>query len=184
MGAKLQFSLVTQNVEKTSFDCGNQTINGYIKDSYYATLIQEAYGYRISAEELTLGYFQILFRELKMEDFPETISDYQASIKTDTISALHIRYLAIDKKYQKKGIGTAVIKIILQDICDLSKKFPVRVVTIDAVIERVEWYKKLGFKELQKNTVSQDGITQAMFFDCCTFLDKLNEYIDQNCENM
>ena len=36
---------------------------------------------------IILGYDQILFREIKLDDFPDEISEYNADVKEDKISA-------------------------------------------------------------------------------------------------
>ena len=46
---KLLFEKVTKDIEtidSSSFDCGVDSINGYIRESYYPTIFQEAYAYR------------------------------------------------------------------------------------------------------------------------------------------
>ena len=43
--ANLQFHLINEDVETTSFDCGIESINDYIKNSYYPLITQQAYAY-------------------------------------------------------------------------------------------------------------------------------------------
>lgn len=176
----LLFEKVTADVEKTSFDCGIGSINEYVKESYYPAIVQHAYAYSIVAEKhnITLGYYQVLFREIEINDFPEDIAGYDPEIKGGTISSIHIRFIAIDKKYHKNGIGTSSLKIIIKNIMDFTESVPIRVITIDARSDLIDWYRELGFKEMLKNTVGQDGVTIAMYFDCLRCIDELNRYIE------
>ena len=181
----LLFEKVTADVEKTSFDCGIKSINEYVRDSYYPTIVQHAYAYSIVAEKynIILGYYQVLFREIEINDFPEDIAGYDPEIKGGTISSIHIRFIAIDKKYHKHGIGTSSLRIIIKNIVDFTEFFPIRVITIDARSDLIEWYRKLGFQEMLKNTVGQDGVTKAMYFDCLRCADELNRYLESKYGN-
>lgn len=117
---KLQFIEVDNKVEDATFDCGIESINNYIRESYYPHIIQNAYTYSIMYKDIILGYYQIMFREIKLEDFPEEISDYSTEINNSKLSAVHIRFIAIDEKYQKNGIGTAVLHTIIEKVRQLS----------------------------------------------------------------
>ena len=163
---KLLFEKVTKDIEtidSSSFDCGVDSINGYIRESYYPTIFQEAYAYSISTKSSTE---KLLFREIKLDDFPEEVADYYTPIKDGKISSLHIRFIAIDKKYQRNKIGTKSLEAIIKIIKDLAKDFPIRVITIDAELHLVKWYEKLGFFKMIRNSESQEGYTQAMYYNC------------------
>ena len=134
---KLQFIEVDNKVEDATFDCGIESINNYIRESYYPHIIQNAYTYSIMYKDIILGYYQIMFREIKLEDFPEEISDYSTEINNSKLSAVHIRFIAIDEKYQKNGIGTAVLHTIIEKVRQLSIFWPIRVITIDAELDLI-----------------------------------------------
>ena len=89
---KLQFIEVDNKVEDAIFDCGIESINNYIIESYYPRIVQNAYTYSIMYKDIILGYYQIMFREIKLEDFPEEISDYSKEINNSKLSAVHIRF--------------------------------------------------------------------------------------------
>lgn len=180
--AKLQFKRVTQEVENQSFDCGVDSINEYVKNSYYPMLVQNAYTYSIMKDDRVLGYYQIMFREIELQDFPDDISDYEPGVKDGKISALHIRYIAIDKNYQKLGIGTSVIECVKKQVCDLAADWPIRVITIDARTDLVDWYTKVEFKKMKNNTIGQTGITEAMYYDCMRFPEELQQYVEDMSE--
>jgi hypothetical protein len=54
----------------------------------------------------------------------------------------------------------------LAEILRLSKIYPIRIITIDALSEYHEWYKKIGFRDIPGR--ASDGITYPMFIDCMT----------------
>lgn len=175
---KLQFIEVDNKVEDATFDCGIESINNYIRESYYPHIIQNAYTYSIMYKDIILGYYQIMFREIKLEDFPEEISDYSTEINNSKLSAVHIRFIAIDEKYQKNGIGTAVLHTIIEKVRQLSIFWPIRVITIDAELDLIGWYSEIGFNKMIHNTAGQAGTTEAMYFDCMNHMNQLKEYLD------
>lgn len=175
---KLQFIEVDNKVEDATFDCGIESINNYIRESYYPHIIQNAYTYSIMYKDIILGYYQIMFREIKLEDFPEEISDYSTEINNSKLSAVHIRFIAIDEKYQKNGIGTAVLHTIIEKVRQLSIFWPIRVITIDAELDLIGWYSEIGFNKMIHNTAGQDGTTEVMYFDCMNHMNQLKEYLD------
>ena len=174
----LQYRKVTREVENTSFTCGIPSIDDYVKNSYYPTIVQHAYGYSISGKGIILGYYMIMFREIKLADFPPEIADYDPEIKERKISAVHIRYIAIDERYQHNKIGTVTIQTIIKNVRMLAANWPIRVITIDAREDLVLWYEKLGFRKMVNNTPGQDGVTVSMFLDCMQQKDEFMEYMD------
>ena len=178
----LEFKKITRSVEDYPFECGVASINEYVRNSYYQLLIQHVCTFSIMYKESVVGYYQVLFRDIELDKFPEDISDYSSSdIKSNKITAVHIRYIAIDKQYQKHGIGTAVLKVIIKKCLKLSEEWPIRVINIDALDNLVNWYSKVGFKKMQRNTGGQDDITTAMYFDCMIYSKELKEYNDDSC---
>ncbi len=176
--ATLQFKQVTQQVESLSFDCGVNSINDYVKNSYYPLITQQAYAYSIMCGKDLLGFYQIMFREIKLNDLPDDISEYDSGIKDGIVSAAHIRYIAIDKRFHGHKIGTGTLRSIIKEVDLFSESWPIRVITIDARNDLVNWYKEEGFREMTRNTEGQDGTTVAMYFDCMKFSDALEAYIN------
>jgi len=106
--------------------------------------------------------------------------DYLSNM-VEYYTAVHIRYIAIDKRVQNQGIGTIVFKGILSELIKLSEKYPIRIITLDALAKYYEWYKKIGFKDIPGK--ESDGITYPMYMDCMTQkdADKLDEFQGSLC---
>lgn len=45
-----------------------------------------------------------MFREIELDDFPPEIADYDPEIKDRKVSAVHIRYIAIDENINIIGL--------------------------------------------------------------------------------
>lgn len=174
----LEFEMVTQEVETGCFDCGVDSINEYVRESYYPMILQHAYAYCVARRGRILGYYQIMFKEIELDAFPEEISDYSdEGLNKNRISTVHIRYIAVDSRYQGHKIGTKVLEVIIKNVRELTKKCPVRVITLDARSNLVGWYEKMGFKKMRRNTFGQDGTTEAMYFDCMMYTEELENYL-------
>lgn len=178
----LLFKRVTTNVHNVDFNCGVESINEYVKESYFPGLVKHAYAYSISVGDKILGYYQLMLRDIVLDDLPDELSEYDTEIR-NTITAVHIRFLAIDLKYQRHRIGTQVMRIAMTQIRELSKIWPVRIITIDAVVDKIAWYERLGFKKTKRNSREQEGVTEAMYFDCMSDDDfkLLDDYFDSIC---
>ena len=179
---KLVFQRVTRNVSEETFDCGVESINDYVRNSCYPSIVQHAYAYNISGNGKSLGYIQYLFRDVELEYFPDEIADVDPGVKENTLSALHIRFLAIDRRYQNRHIGTAVLEVFIKKIEELAVDWPIRLITIDARIDLVKWYERNGFKKFKKNTPGQDGVTVAMYYDCMKFPQELVAFLEEMYE--
>lgn len=91
-----------------------------------------------------------------LNEIYENIRDFHVSFNNDSIvgtSALHIlwddlaeiRSLSVSNKYQRQGIGRKLIKSCLHDAKKLG------VIEVFALTYRPDYFKELGFKEIDKN---------------------------------
>lgn len=161
--------------EVSQFDCGEPSINEWIKESYYATLLQHGYAYELLYGEIVIGYYMVAFQTIDLAKCPEEISDRDSGL-TDYVPCVHIKYLAIDKRFQHHGIGTGVLETIIKGVKELSLYWPVRLITIDALTHLVDWYKREKFKIFPYNEEWQEGYTVKMYRDCMNFWNELENY--------
>lgn len=178
--SKLIYRLLHEDVKNDTFDCGVKAINQYVVESFFATLLQHGYAYQILYNNKVVGYYMITFSHVRIEDCPEVISEYTLDL-TKFLYCVEIKYLAIDKNYQKKKIGTYVLLTIIKDIKQYAALLPIRLITIDARDDLVDWYKKMGFIEFPQNPQWQEGVTTKMYIDCLIHQKELDEYVSSYC---
>lgn len=77
--------------------------------------------------------------------------------------AIKIGRLAVDKKYEGKGVGRKLMNRIKEDLRETSKASAFRFLTVDAYLSAVPFYEKNGFKMLLNN--DENKHTRAMYFD-------------------
>lgn len=175
--SQLTYRLLRQDVERGDFDCGIESINEYVFQSYWATLLQHGYAYQIEYSNRILGYYMITMNHVLLEECDEKIAEYTSGL-SDFIYTIEIKYLAIGKQYQGKKIGTEALKTIIKSIKDFLYQIPFRLITIDARNDYVKWYERFGFVKCPVNSAGQDGYTTKMYLDCLKDIEKLKKYQD------
>lgn len=173
--AKITIEKLDRNVLDKEFDCGNSSINMQVQASYYPTLLQYAYAYKVSISDHIVGYYMIKLRTIKLEKAPSEISEYSCSLISEC-NAVHIKYIAIDKEYQHKTIGTYVLKTIIVSVLNLCKKFPITLITLDALIDKYDWYKRNGFRAFDEDELQVSQTTIPMYINCILDKKTVNDY--------
>lgn len=59
----LQLCKLDREVNRERFTCGVESIDDMVYRSYYTTLLQHAYAYVISANDIVLGYYMLNFKK-------------------------------------------------------------------------------------------------------------------------
>lgn len=148
------------------FDCGKESINRMVEDAYQSTLLQFATAYEVIYNNTIVGYFMMVFKKIIINDMPEEFREYESAL--ENCVAAHIRFIAINKLYQHKKLGTATLQIIEQEVNKLIKKWPVRLITLDATPDNIEWYQKYGYTCFEYAPTEVDGYTVQMYKDVWT----------------
>lgn len=171
--SKLTFRKICSEITDNFFDCGNASINSQIHESYYPTLLQHGYTFEVSYNNQIVGYYMINLLSLELNQLPGSISDFQCNLFANC-SSVHIKYIAVKKEYQHRGIGSRIMDYIVASVFEICERWPIRLITLDALSDKYDWYKRRGFSPLQ-NPVSDSTI--RMYMDCCTHQVELNNYV-------
>ena len=129
-----------------SFDCGDQDLNEFLKDDALKHQKERiAATYICFYEGKVVGYFSWLTDaiEINGEDkrvFKKIGMDYK------TYPAVKLGRLAIDKTYAKSGVGSYLVKNLVEDAIKISEKIGCRYLTVDAYSGAKRFYEKLNFK--------------------------------------
>lgn len=177
----LQIRPISIDSERAAFDCGNPSIEERIKHTYYASLLQEGYGYEIVASQHLVGYYMITLTVLNGGNIPIKDRQYSSGVyQCLRYPAVEITYLAIDKRYQKKNIGTTVLKAIIKNVRNWCHQLPIRFIMIDALKEKVKWYTDLGFFAVNTSSDAGNCATVKMLIDCLCNEGELNQYVNES----
>ena len=153
------------------FDCGNGSIQAEIKDGYYLSLLKQAYAYEICIADRVIGHYRLSIAQFDFEN------GYNVEAVGNRYSAIKIDYLAIDRQYQRRGNGTAVLAYIAKRASKYSLLLPLRFLVLDALQEKIPWYLEKGFKLYDDTAPGKNAETVFMYMDLCD-TNKLQEYCD------
>ena len=167
-------------IGKNGFDCGNSTINEQIRESYYSTLLQHMYAYKITMDDRVVGDYMLHFQSVIISALPGELADRFSDMTHGLCYALCLKYIAIDKPYQNRRIGQRALLLIIANAQNLSKNWPIRFLTIDALAEKVGWYTKNGFKAFGSS--ADDGPTIKMYLDLHNDPERLERYCNKQLE--
>ena len=79
---------------------------------------------------------------------------------------IHIGRFLINPSLTGKGLGSLIINAIISECLHLNKKIACRLLTVDAYIQALPFYEKMGFKYLTEKDEQED--TRVMFIDLNT----------------
>jgi GNAT superfamily N-acetyltransferase len=151
---KIHFKHITIEAIKdlASFYCLNPSIDEFLKtEAYICHVMREASTTLVYYEDTLVGYYTLTRNPLK---------DIQPDlVKEEHLYALELARLAVSKDFQGKGIGT----YIMNHIIDIAYRVNDRFITTDALFERWEWYKSLGFDYLLEEEINPDTCSGLVY---------------------
>ncbi|MEK4922376.1 GNAT family N-acetyltransferase [Cytobacillus sp. FSL R5-0569] len=138
-------------------------MENYLKqDAYYDTIGFTSSTNLVFLKNELVGFFTLKKQKLNIE---VDISDADSSEieELDYEYSLDIARLAVKKDCQDNGIGTKIISKIIDIAISANERF----VTLDSLIEKVEWYTKRGFISMieEESRVSNKEGLVYMFMD-------------------
>lgn len=128
---------------KFSFGCGKPLIDEYInkkEKAWHETIISESKTNVLILENKVIGFYTV-----KIEDFNYQDEDYKC---------IYIKYIAIDKKYQGRGLGKQVLDLIMAQSEETISFLGLMGVMLKSVPTAKRFYGKNGFKYIK--TVEYD----------------------------
>lgn len=134
--------------EIEAFRCGNGSIEQFLaRDAYFLHIKREASTTLVFNRDRLLAFFtlQRLKPEFDLASIDGVLDHHQF--------ALDLYMLAVQSSLQGQGIGTQILKYIV----DLGYKTNERFITTDALYEKWDWYKKRGFFHLVDSDVNPNS---------------------------
>ncbi len=126
--------------DETKFDeftCEDSLLNDFLKrNAYWEHIMHISRTKIIKVDNKIAGYFTMEFREVEI---PIDGDD-------NKYPAVVLKCLAIDEKFENRGIGTYVLEYITINAKDISEFIGCRCLFLNARIEKWQWYKNRGFQ--------------------------------------
>ena len=130
----------------SKFDCGDKDIGDFIRND--ALTYQEknlATTTIFIYKEEIIGFFSAAADSLKLVP-PEKEEHEIASKPIVEFPAIKIARLGRDVRFKNQDVGDNILKWAIGYILECSKMIAVRFVTVDAYVNKVDWYSSFGFK--------------------------------------
>lgn len=167
-------------------NCGNPSVSRMIDQTYYACLLREARAYCVylkveDDQEILVGVYSVSVGTLRLEDAASPLADYY-SHEPPTYATVHLNYIAVDLNVQGHGIGTTILAYIVLQARSLYREWPVRLLVLDALRDKVAWYEKRGFAAVYEDDPDPHSTTVKMYLDLMPGEDyqRLSEYVESN----
>lgn len=146
----INIRLLKKSDNRSNFSCGEIEIDYYFQkfagQNQFKHFVGTTY---ISTDDKTIfGFVTVSAGSLMRDDLPQNI---QKKFPAYPLPILHITRLGVDVKYQKQGVGKELMVTAFKLALEQKKKFGCIGVVVDAKVKAVEFYKKLGFIELEVN---------------------------------
>ena len=143
--------LLEKKHNRKNFDCGKELLNNYLKTQARQDIKRKLSACFVLSDEKThdiQGYYTLSNNSIPLSSFPEQIRKKLPESYT-SIPATLLGRLAIDKKFQGKGIGKILLIDALKRSYEASQKIGSFAVVVDPIDEGAEnFYKKYDFIKL------------------------------------
>ena len=142
--------LLDKKHNRNDFDCGKELLNNYLKTQASQDIKRKLAVCFVLAEELNniQGYYTLSNYSIPLSSFSEQIQKKLPKSYTSIPTTLLGR-LAIDTKYQGKGIGKILLIDALKRSYENSNKIGSFAVVVDLIDEEAEkFYAKYDFIKL------------------------------------
>ena len=128
------------------FDCGDYDLNNLILESHYANAFKQIYVLTCKLNNIDIGYLGFSISSIKHHEINDGYYDNQYDA-----GVVYLNFIAIDIQNQHRGYGQELLKYFINKIKKMSKGMPIRFLLLDSLPEKVDWYKKIGFKRIVDN---------------------------------
>lgn len=160
---KINFTTLSAKEELAGFSCGNSSIDQLIADSFYPNQYRQIMAYKMSMCNRRVGFFSVSVTGISLENYDADVAEFYYN--KPSFAAVRLDYIAVDKRIQRHGIGTTTLEYIVQEARKLYIDWPVRLLILEAVQDKVGWYEERGFERINKEDMDKISSTVAMYLD-------------------
>lgn len=153
----LEFSAASKDFDFKSFDCGEKSLNDYLRfyalknDKNSISRIFIAYDTQDNTRTV-LGYYTVSSAQIAFEDYPEGLS---GKIPRYPIPAVRIGRPASSVTARGKGVGAALLKDALHRAVAASQEVAIHCIIVDALHEKAAaFYRKYGFTPIKDDLLT------------------------------
>lgn len=151
---ELIISVLDKRHKLASFESNSDDLNDFFKNDSLKdqeTLISRTY--LCFLKNGIVGYFSIVSDTIEVQAIDE--DDGIVGYPYRKYPSIKIARLAVDRKYERKGIGRFLVLASIGLAMSVSEKIGCRYLTVDSKRESISFYKKHGFKIVERHQGSE-----------------------------
>lgn len=147
----MNYSMVVpfaKSQQRTQFDCGVEELNRYLQQQISQDAKRNiAAPFVLLDEDNIIGFYTLSASAVNVGDLPESVA--KKLPKYPLIPVVLLGRLAIDKNYQRKGLGDFLLMDALKRSLHSSQQIAAMAIVVDAINAAAEnFYQQYGFQEL------------------------------------
>ena len=144
MAEKPRIAKLAVSHDPTSFDCGNEALNRFIKlhaiPGQRASISQT---YVAATEADIAGYYTLVVGHVTHDEAPERLAK---GLPRHPVPVIILARLAVDQSWQGKGLGAALVVDAMRRVLQAADIAGVRAMVVHAKDETAQqFYEHLGF---------------------------------------
>ena len=143
---------INENHDFSDFDCGEDVLNEFVKTSAFNDFKNNesaTYVLTMKDSNQVIAFYTLVHYHIRNKKIPDSFVNSSIKSKYNDIRIVLLGRLAVDKNYQRRGIGEACMAHALEVCNDLSKLLPYKGVGVHPKNENlVEYYANYGFQQI------------------------------------
>ena len=165
----IEIRLLTPKDNTSTFRCADVALDQYLKQYAKQNQFKHYIGttYVACIEDTIIGYVSVSSSAMRADELSEVLTK---KLPKYPLPILRLTRLAVDKKYQKQGIGKALLKFVLNLTLKQKEQFGCFGLVVDAKEDSVLFYEQFGFVSFSLEVGALDirPFAQSMFLSTKT----------------
>lgn len=169
MPPTIHFKLLKHESIITGFSCGHHDLDDFLRsDSMEYQTERLSITHLAYLDTELIGFFTLVTDCIDAKQV--NTQDGKRGYPYRKYPAIKVARLAIDTRYQRKGLGFQLLGEVLSITITISKYVGCRIITVDSKPESVSFYEKYGFKRAKRS----QSDTISMYMDYLKLLEEEN----------
>ncbi len=145
---KIEIRILKKEDNRNTFSCGDIALDYFFQKYAGQNQFKHYIGtsYVATDGKTIFGFVTVSAGTLMRDDLP---SQVRKRLPEYPLPVLKITRIGVDKRFQHKGIGKQLLKAMFRLSLEQQKMLGCIGITVDAKEDAIDFYKKLGFVELQ-----------------------------------